>query len=362
MRKALLATITLAIAALACSSTSTPTSITPASTALLTSTLTVPPSARSFKMGVAGLVPRNFPNSADADWLNLYETLHETGELLGVYTNWADSPEAAGEIPNVVDVAFGLAPRYGFTLLVGLGLYRESPSGGLEPTIAWDDPSDVEKFKQVAVAIAHQYQPEYLALGGEVNRYYEHDPAGFERFITVYAEVYDAVKAASPKTLVFTVFQLEMTKGGAYLTGGSEARQTQWELLDRFSARLDLAAFTTYPFLDYGSPADIPEDYYAEIAAHTSLPVAFTEIGWPSAPLATDPTSAYGGSPEEQAAFVQRFFQLTADIDLALALWSFPHDLGSASPNIAMDAISLRHNDGTPKPALAVWQEMANKE
>jgi hypothetical protein len=313
-------------------------------------------------LGVAGLVPRNFPNSADADWLNLYETLHETGELLGVYTNWTDSPETAGEIPGVVNVAFGLAPRYGFTPLVGLGLYRESSDGGMEPTIAWDDPEDVNKFKQVAVAIAQQHQPVYLALGGEVNRYYEHDPAGFEHFVAVYAEVYDAVKSASPETLVFPVFQLEMTKGGAYLAGGSETRQPQWELLDRFGTRLDLAAFTTYPFLDYGSPADIPEDYYAEIVAHTSRPIALTEIGWPSAPLATDPGSAYGGSPEEQAAFVHRFFQLTADTDLALALWAFPHDLGSGSPNVAMDAVSLRHNDGTPKPALAVWQEMVNKE
>jgi hypothetical protein len=356
MRKALLAIIVLALAALACASTSTP-----ISTTLPTTMPDIPP-ARSFKLGVAGLVPRNFPNSADADWLNLYETLHETGELLGVYTNWTDSPETAGEIPGVVNVAFGLAPRYGFTPLVGLGLYRESSDGGMEPTIAWDDPEDVNKFKQVAVAIAQQHQPVYLALGGEVNRYYEHDPAGFEHFVAVYAEVYDAVKSASPETLVFPVFQLEMTKGGAYLAGGSETRQPQWELLDRFGTRLDLAAFTTYPFLDYGSPADIPEDYYAEIVAHTSRPIALTEIGWPSAPLATDPGSAYGGSPEEQAAFVHRFFQLTADTDLALALWAFPHDLGSSSPNVAMDAVSLRHNDGTPKPALAVWQEMVNKE
>lgn len=356
MRHALLATITLTLTALACSSTPT---LVP--TANPTPAATESP-ARSFEMGVAGLIPRNFPDPSDTDWLNMYETLHETGELLGVYTNWADSSETVGEIPGVVNVAFGLAPRYGFTPLVGLGFHRDVPGGGLELTISWDDPNDVSQFKQVAVAIAQQYQPKYLVLGGEVNRYYEHDPANFDQFVTVYAEAYDAIKAASPQTLVFPVFQLEMTKGGAYLTGGSETRQPQWELLDRFGERLDLAAFTTYPFLDYGSPTDLPEDYYTEISTHTSRPIAFTEIGWPSAPLATAPESEYGGSPDEQAAFVRRFFQLTADTELVLALWAFPHDLGSGSFNAAMDSLSLRQNDGTPKPALAVWQESVYEE
>jgi hypothetical protein len=128
-----------------------------------------------------------------------------------------------------------LAPRYGFTPLVGLGFYREVPGDDLEATVSWDDPNAVSKSRQAAVAIAQQYQPKYLALGGEINRYYEHDPAGFDQFVTTYAGAYDAIKAISPQTLVFPVLQLEMTKGGAYLVGGSETRQPQWELLDRFA-------------------------------------------------------------------------------------------------------------------------------
>jgi hypothetical protein len=356
VRHALLITIILALTTLACSST-----LTPIPTVVQAPASTLPPT-RSTKMGIAGLIPRSFPNSSDADWLDLYDTLPETGTMLGVYTNWTDSPETAGEIPGVVDVAFGLAPRYGFTPLVGLGFDRHTSDGTVESTISWDAPDDTEKLKQAVVSIARQYQPEYLVLGGEVNRYYEHDPAGFDLFVAVYAELYDAVKAVSPQTLVFPVFQLEMTKGGGYLLGGSQSRSSQWHLIDRFGERLDIAAFTTYPFLDYASPADIPEDYYAEIAAHTSRPVAFTEIGWPSAPIATFPDSEYGGSPDEQAAFVRRFFQLNADTDLVLALWAFPHDLGSGSHNAAMDSISLRHNDGTPKPALTVWHEFVYEE
>jgi hypothetical protein len=344
-------TAVMLVLALACSSgPGTPTPPT------LESTAEHP--VREFEMGVAGLIPRNFPNPSAGDWLNLYETLPETGELLGVYTNWADSPETAGEIPEVVSTVFGFAQRYGFTPLVALGFHRDVPEGGLEPTLSWTNPDDRGQFRQVAVAIARQYRPKHLALGVEVNRYYEYDPAGFDDFVAAYAETYDAIKAVSPQTLVFPIFQLEITKGGGYLTG--QAHQPQWDLLDRFGERLDLAAFTTYPFFDYPSPADLPEDYYAEIAAHTTRPLAFTEIGWPSAPLAPAPDSEYGGSEEEQAAFVHRFFELTSDENLAVAMWAFPHDLGEGSASlIAFASVSLRHNDGTPKPALAAWQEQA---
>ncbi len=316
------------------------------------------PLAREAQFGVAGLIPRNFPHPSAADWTNLYETLPETGSLLGVYTSWSDSPEQAGEIPSVVSAVYGLADRYAFIPVIALGFFNDMPDGSLQASIQLSDPAQRLLFRQTALAIVEQYQPPYLGLGGEVNRYYEAAPSDFENYLTLYAETYDAVKAVAPQTKVFAIFQLEMLKGNGFLLGNSETRQPQWELLSRFGDRLDLAAFTTYPFLDFQSPADIPDDYYAEIAAHTGKPVAFTEIGWPSAPLTPFPDSPYGGSEDEQVAFVRRFFDLTSGLDLSLALWSFPHDLGEGG-HPAFDSVSLRTNNGDAKPALAVWQELS---
>jgi hypothetical protein len=311
------------------------------------------------QLGIAGLIPPHFPDSSAADWTTMYEKLPETGSLLGVYTNWSDSADKAGQIPAAVSTAFGLAPRYGFTPLIALGLSRDKPGGGVESTVAWADSAERAEAAQAAVAVARQFEPRFLALGIEVNRLYESDPAGFEAYVSAYAEMYDSIKAASPSTLVFPIFQLETIKGDAYLMGGSDKRRPEWSLLDRFAGRMDLAAFTTYPFLGAASPADLPDDYYAEIASHTRAPIAFTEIGWPSAPLSSAPDSAYGGSPEEQAAFVRRFAELTRGLDVRAELWAFPDDLNADYPNAAMTSVSLRANDGSPKPALAIWQARA---
>lgn len=311
-------------------------------------------SRRVFAMGVAGLIPANYPDSSEEDWLSFYNSLHVSGEILGVYTSWTDSDATEGEIPAVVNTAFGLAEVYDFIPLVALGTFHESDAGGVESTISWGNAEQIDLFRQVAVSIANQYHPEYLALGVEVNRYYEHDPQGFNAFVGAYKDTYDEIKAASPDTMVFTIFQLETLRGAGYLTGTSEGRQPYWELLELFEPRLDLAVFTTYPYFDYTSPAHIPEDYYAVITEHTDRPIAFSEIGWPSAPLSTAPDSEFGGSEEEQAEFVRLFFELTDTLNPGFKVWSFPHDIGPGI-NPAFESVSLRHNDGTPKPALDVW-------
>lgn len=351
MRRPLFPLLLLLISTLACGGSSTPTPIHPSPNENFQT------SQRVFPMGVAGLIPANYPDSSEQDWLSFYEHLYETGEILGVYTAWTDSEAAEGEIPAVVDTAFGLAEVYGFTPLVALGTFRESDAGGVESTISWMDAEQVDRFRRVALSITTLYRPQYLALGVEVNRYYEHDPQGFNAFVEAYRDLYDEIKSTSPDTLVFTIFQLETLRGAGYLTGTSEGRQPHWELLELFESHLDLAVFTTYPYFDCTSPADIPEDYYTEIANHSNLPIAFSEIGWPSTPLSTAPDSAFGGSEEEQADFVRRFFELTATIHPGFMVWSFPHDIGPGI-NPAFESVSLRHNDGTPKPALEVWRSL----
>jgi hypothetical protein len=60
------------------------------------------------QLGIAGLIPRNYPNSSAEDWTDLFTHLYETGNLVGVYTAWTVSPETEGQPPNVIKTAFDL--------------------------------------------------------------------------------------------------------------------------------------------------------------------------------------------------------------------------------------------------------------
>jgi hypothetical protein len=256
-------------------------------------------------------------------------------------------------VPNVLTAVSGNASAYKFgPVVIALGVARDAP-GGVKSTVDWST-AQRQRFLDAVTAVARDLRPEFLALGVETNRLYQSDPASFEGFVRGYAEAYEAVKKVSPGTRVFTIWQLELMRGTAYLMTARQETAPQWDLLARF--KLDVAAYTTYPYLHFADPKDVPDDYYADAAKRNAAPIAFTEIGWPSADLGGAATgSAYGGTPEEQAAFVARFFALTRALAPALALWSFPNDLGSAAPG-TYASISLRRNDGTPKPALAAWQ------
>jgi len=131
-------------------------------------------------------------------------------------------------------------------------------------------------YKNSAVTFAEEFRPEYLRLGIEVNSVYMKSVEDFKEFVRFYNEVYDAVKAVSPETKVFTVFQLERTK--ELTLWEIEEGKPHWEFIDRF--KTDLVAFTTYPDLYYRDPSDIPEDHYVEIEKITTKSIAFTEIGW----------------------------------------------------------------------------------
>ena len=130
--------------------------------------------------------------------------------------------------------------------------------------------------------------------------------------------------------------------------GKNDLKKSQWFLLEKFP-KSDIAAFTTYPGLIYKNPSDIPSDYYSEIKSHTSKPVAFTEIGWHSAAS----PAGWESSEEEQAEFVDAFFNLTKDMKKQFNIWSFLFDQNTAEP---FKTMGLRGSDGNGKLSWDRWR------
>jgi hypothetical protein len=169
----------------------------------------------------------------------------------------------------------------------------------------------------------------------------------YEEFKEFYPEVYAAVKEVSPNTLVFTVWQLKRMKGldGGIFGGVNDPENAQGELLGDFQT--DIAAFTLYPRLIYGDPSEIPEDYLSEIAEHTDKPIAFTEMRWLRYGF-----TGWESSPEEQAAYIDRFFALSEPIDPLFTIWSFYYDQDTFEPFTTMGLMDV---DMTETSGLEAW-------
>jgi hypothetical protein len=194
----------------------------------------------------------------------------------------------------------------------------------------------------------------YLGLGNEINNSYREAPERYEAVISTLNQLAKDVKAASPDTKVFTIFQLERLKGlhGGLFGGKNNTADHDMTLLNNLE-NFDMVAFTTYPCLIYKTPAEIPEKYYTDIANHTDLPVVFSEVGW----FRETPVAGWESNEQEQADFIARFQKLTASLKPAAVIWPFLYDQDIPSP---FQEIALLGPNQESSPGYRAWQDFTN--
>jgi len=296
------------------------------------------------------LSPRGHTQSSNfADWMDHYQNSGPYGRVLAAHTNWRDFGDFLGQIPDAAASTALAADQYGFTPAFGFGWADGDGVPDLlsatEPTNnTWSNVETRNEYRTMVSNFAQFYQPRYVFLGNEVNTYYLlASDAEWDDWISQYEECYDAIKAVSPETLVFTTLQLEHLKGlGSTTAGWMDA--AHWEIVDdlELGGRLDALGFTSYPYFEYDTPADIPVDYYDEISTHWTGPVIFTEIAWPAMPVTPFP-----GGELDQAEFPAVFYDRTRLLDLVYVAWLFLHDLDQELMFPGFASVGFRDNNGT---------------
>jgi hypothetical protein len=214
-----------------------------------------------------------------------------------------------------------------------------------------------EAFIAYVKYVALNYRPQLLALGVEINMYYEQQPDDFENFLSLYFEAYDAVKSISPDTLVFPTFQLEAMQN--LLSSNSDAAP-EWSLLQRFEPKLDVVALSTYPSFAFASPDDIPEDYFNQIGNYTNKPIAIASAGYSSGP---GRDGLNEGTETAQAAFIRRLLLEADHLTMPFVIWLEGTDPGiPADPPFDLYAhTGLCRSDGSHKPAWQIWAGQASR-
>jgi hypothetical protein len=288
--------------------------------------------------GVA-MVPRTVETPKFAE---LFTDAPSLGGLVTWTGDWGELSK-----PNSgAKVLMAAADQYNFTPIVMVTLHsNSSPSKLLRPLT----PELIDQYAKDAADFVKQNPLSYFGMGVEVNNLKKDDPSGYADFVKLFNKAADAIKLESPSTKVFTVFQLERTKGlnGGLFGGANDTNANTWSLSDDFS-KADVIGFTTYPYLIYKTPDQVPADYYSEISSHVSKPVIFTEVGWPSGLEAV----GWDSSIALQAKFVDTFFALTKSLDPQVVIWPFAYDPPTNHP---FSSIGLAEVSGQHKPAWDRW-------
>jgi hypothetical protein len=260
---------------------------------------------------------------------------------------------------NGLEVVFVVDPLNGLNRREFMGLPE-----GWEASFA--NPDIRRAHTAFSLWIVRTFHPRAIGLASEINTYADAHPQDFGNFLSLYQEGYRAIKAEAPETQVFVSFQWEDLNNR--LPGGSEGRQPDqinWEQIEAFEPQLDLWVISSYPFVAFPSGAAIPEDYYTPLLDRTPKPLAVAEGGFSSAPV-----GPFAGAPQDQVDYLEAIHtQLGPRLHfwVYLLLSDFDHDSYSAalrSNGIGesdvhtlelFESVGLRLADGTPKPALALW-------
>lgn len=259
---------------------------------------------------------------------------------------------------NGLDWIFVVDPLNGLNRREFLGLPE-----GWDPSFA--NPDVRTAFANFTQWIVQEFEPHYLGLASEINTYLDAYPEDVENYMSLYVEVYDQVKSVSAETQVFVTFQWDdLNNIFAPAAEGRPAYQTNWEQVEAFETKLDLWVISSYPYFVFDDGA-IPADYYTPLLEQTDKPLAVAEGGWSSTQV-----GPVGGTEAGQVAYLEAVHDQLGD---RLSFWVYLilSDLNMESISEGLEdvgrppedadtlslfaSLGLRSFDGTPKPALEVW-------
>ena len=198
------------------------------------------------------------------------------------------------------------------------------------------------------------YEPDYFALGLEINITYVKNPVIFQEYLNLYSEAYDAIKKLNNQVKVFPIFQYEELLG---FSSSQNAHVPRWEVVDMFNNKIDYFAISSAPSKYILTERNLPENYYKKLSSITSIPIIFTGIGFEGS--SNNQSSA--PTIEEQYNFMNKLFQDSNIIKYEAILWMQLEDFLDKKNKTTYE-YGLYQEDKTKKKTYALWLENFNKK
>ena len=220
------------------------------------------------------------------------------------------------------------------------------------------EPAIQAMYRRYAMAVAQIVQPDFLGLAAETNLIRLAAPrAVYDAVVRMTNDAARELLNARVATDLFVSVQVEVAWGR--LQGGSQYIGVEDDFRDfPFMRALGLSS---YPYLVFPNPSDLPDDYFARIPNGRTLPVVVVEGGWTSGAV-----GSVQSSPAKQAQYVVRQAQLLerASAVAWLQLTYTDLDVSAFPPQPPGSSLALFTQLGfvdtqlRPKPALATWDSL----
>jgi len=214
-------------------------------------------------------------------------------------------------------------------------------------------------YLNYALRVIDFFNPDFMALGIEVNMLRAKNPELWEEYLDLNSYVYTRVKKVYPQLPLFTTVQYEWLRGLDKKTEGSVDNQV--EAVSELMEHSDILGLSTYHYgIDHNPPV---EDYF-RTALSFGKPVGIAETGANSADF-TQLIFTTRADEKDQLAFVSFILKEAADNNflfvnnwVAIDFDRLLEDLPFTVRQIAKGWVhtGLQTWDGKNKPALDIWR------
>jgi hypothetical protein len=304
--------------------------------------------ARNFSQKNADIIAHHIEG---VPWAELLADKPFSGELLN---EWNGKKEAT---PTGGKVYLAISP--------GRGTLKEGEKSLPFPKElrgkSYDDPTVMRAYLSYCRRMLEIFQPDYLAIGIEVNEIYQVGPDKWKAYAALHRHVYEELKKVRKDLPIFASFTLH-----GMLNETGRKREAMLTAFQEIMPYNDLVAVSFYPFIR-GGTTDIDSclRWLTDHFDGYKKPYAFVETGEPAQRLRL-PSSGQiiDGTPQKQAAFYETLlaFARTHDVRFVISFLHRDYDalwekIKGTTPEafMAWRDCGLIAEDGRPRPAYQVW-------
>ncbi len=225
--------------------------------------------------------------------------------------------------------------------------------------LALNSPQVKEAYLNYAENVISYWNPDYLAVGIEVNISLNKNKKIWEQYVDLHKYIYQNLKVRHPNLPVFATIQMEHFNGQADEAEGNE--ELQKKQVGALMTYCDIAALSMYPYSNEGFK--LTRNYFDDIKSF-GKPIAISETGWPSEKynILIFPIK---GSKKGQAEFLATLLEIGmqdqfvfvinwVNVDYNKMLDKLPWLLSQIAKSWVYDG--LWDKDFQEKPALKIWQ------
>jgi hypothetical protein len=235
-------------------------------------------------------------------------------------------------------------------------------------TYAFNHPDVMSAYLAYAQRAIEHFDPDYLAIGIEVNGLLTNTPDAWSDYLELHQYVYEQLKGEYPDLPIMVSLVAP-----ALLQGYTEEHDysAQMQALEEIMPYSDYFALSLYPYMSVYTTERLPDDLFQRLHELSEKPMAIAETGYPGDSFSLtlpDGVYTFESDPEKQAEYMSLLLNSAQTYDVRFVVNFVLRDYDAVWEAMGRDETlaiwrdtGIYDEDGILRPAGDIWMDWLSR-